>query len=137
MNERINIGNGIKVWATLSKRNHPKRWYGEDRTYIVNVFTIHMKMDDDEVKFNFYDSAYNCSRGVAKMGADDLKNAVDCILSDAICGMLSHEEFCDEYGYDLVDLKAKKVHNQCKGALDKVLTLMCKDDIYTTLNEIR
>lgn len=137
MNERLNIGNDIKVWATLKKRNHAKKWYGEDRTYIVNVFTIHMRRDDDEVKFNFYDSVYNCSRGVTKMGADDLKNAVDCILSDAVSGMFSHEEFCDEYGYDLFDLKAKKVYNQCKDALDKVLTLMGKDDIYTILNEIQ
>jgi hypothetical protein len=137
MNERINIGNDIKVWATLSKRNHPKRWYGEERTYIVNVFTIHMKKDGDEVRFSFYDSVYHWSKGVTKMGADDLKNAVDCILSDALSGMFSHEEFCNEYGYDPFDNKAKRVYNQCKDALDKVLTLMGKDDIYNILNEIQ
>lgn len=136
MNERITINNDITVWGTLKKRDYPKKWHGDARAMDVNVFTIHFRRDDNEVTFTFYDSPYNCSRGVTKMDSDALKNAVDCILSDALSGYLSDEDFIDEFGYDPEDGNPQKIHNDCKRILDKVLTLMDIDSIYTVLNNL-
>ena len=136
MNERITINNDITVWATLQKRDYPKRWHGETRAEPVNVFLIHMKKDDTEVTFTFYDSIYNCSRNITKMDADALKNAVDCILSDALSGYLSYGDFIDEYGYDPEDGNPQRIHNGCKRILDKVVTLMSVDDIYKVLADL-
>lgn len=136
MNERINIGDGIQVWATLQKRDYPKKWHGDARAMDVNVFTIHFRKDDNEVTFTFYDSPYNCSRGVTKLDSDALKNAVDAILSDALCATYSFEDYCDEYCHDSFDPQARKIYNGCRECLDKVLTLMDIDSIYTVLNNL-
>lgn len=127
MNERITINNDISVWATLKKQNYPKRWHGDDKAMPVNVFLIHMKKDDTEATFTYYDSISNCSRGVTKMDSEALKTAVDCILSDATYAMQS---------YDDLDYGTQRIYDGCKKALDKVLTLMSVDDIYSTLNHL-
>ena len=136
MNERITINNDITVWATLQKRDYPKKWYGDTRAMDVNVFTIHFRKDDNKVTFTFYDSPYNCSRGVTKLDSDALKNAVDAILSDALCATYSFEDYCDEYCNDSFDPQARKIYNGCRECLDKVLTLMDIDSIYTVLNNL-
>lgn len=135
MNERFYI-KGIEVWATLKKKNYPKKWYGESRTSIVNVFTIHLRKDATEVTFPFYDSIVNCTRGVTKMKRDDLRNAVDCILCDATCADKTFEDFCDETGYEFTDNGAKKLYDACRKALEKVLMLISKEDIYHALENI-
>lgn len=136
MNERITINNDITVWGTLKKRDYPKKWHGDARAMDVNVFTIHFRKDGNEVTFTFYDSPYNCSRGVTKLDSDALKNAVDAILSDALCATYSFEDFCDEYCHDTFDPQARKIYNGCRECLDKVLTLMDIDSIYTVLNNL-
>lgn len=136
MNERITINNDITVWATLKKRDYPKKWYGDTRAMDVNVFTIHFRKDGNEVTFTFYDSPYNCSRGVTKIDSDGLKNAIDAILSDALCATHPFEDFCDEYCHDSFDPQARKIYNECRNCLDKVLTLMDMNSIYTVLNNL-
>jgi hypothetical protein len=136
MNERITINNDITVWGTLKKRDYPKKWHGDARAMDVNVFTIHFRKDDNEVTFTFYDSPYNCSRGVTKLDSDALKNAVDAILSDALCATHSFEDYCDEYCDDPFNPQARKIYNGCRECLDKVLTLMDIDSIYTVLNNL-
>jgi hypothetical protein len=136
MNERITINNDITVWGTLKKRDYPKKWHGDARAMDVNVFTIHFRKDDNEVTFTFYDSPYNCSRGVTKLDSDALKNAVDAILSDSLCATYSFEDYCDEYCHDSFDPQARKIYNGCRECLDKVLTLMDIDSIYTVLNNL-
>lgn len=135
MNTRINIS-GITVWATLKKRDYPKKWYGDTRAMDVNVFTIHFRKDDNEVTFTFYDSPYNCSRGITKLDSDALKNAVDAILSDALCATHSFEDYCDEYCDDPFNPQARKIYNGCRDTLDKLLTMMSEDDIYEILNKL-
>ena len=136
MNTRITINNDITVWATLKKRDYPKKWYGDTRAMDVNVFTIHFRKDDNEVTFTFYDSPYNCSRGVTKLDSDALKNAVDAILSDALCATHSFEDYCDEYCDDPFNPQARKIYNACRDTLDKLLTMMSEDDIYEILNKL-
>ena len=136
MNERITINNDITVWATLKKRDYPKKWYGDTRAMDVNVFTIHFRKDGNEVTFTFYDSPYNCSRGVTKLNSDALKDAIDAILSDALCATHPFEDFCDEYCHDSFDPQTRKIYNECRKCLDKVLTLMDMNSIYTVLNNL-
>lgn len=136
MNERITINGDISVWATLKKQNYPKRWHGDDKAMPVNVFLIHMKKDDTEVTFTYYDSISNCSRGITTLDSEALKTAVDCILSDATCAMQSYDDFLSESGYDPEDYGTQRIYDGCKKALDKVLTLMSVDDIYSTLNNL-
>lgn len=137
MNTRINIS-GITVWATLKKRDYPKKWHGDARAMNVNVFTIHFRKDGNEVTFTFYDSPYNCSRNITKMDSDALKNAVDAILSDALYATHSFEDYCDELGYDEYEdgNKVRRIYNACRDTLDKLLTMMSEDDIYEILNKL-
>lgn len=138
MNTRINI-NGIEIWATLKQRDYPKKWYGESRANNVNVFLIHLKKNGTEVRFTFYDSIYNCQRGVTKMDADALKNALECILSDATYGNGTFSDYCDELGYDEYEdgNKVRRIYNACRDTLDKLLTIMSEDDIYEILEKVR
>ena len=116
MNERITINNDISVWATLKKP--------------VNVFLIHMKKDNTKATFPYYDSIYNCSRGITKLGSTELKTAVGCILRDATCAMLGYDDYLSEYQ------GTRKFYDGCKKSLDKVLTLMSKDDIRKVLESL-
>lgn len=136
MNKRITINNDISVWDTLKKRNYPKKWHGYGKVMPVNVFLIHMKKDDTEVSFTFYDSTINLSRGVTKMDSVALKTAVHCILSEATCALQSYNDFLAESGYDPKDYGTQRIYDDCKKNLDKVLTLMSVDDIYGTLEHL-
>lgn len=135
MNERIEI-NGIEVWATLKKRNYPKRWQGESRANNVNVFLIHMKRNGTEVRFTFYDSVRNCQRNVTKMDGDALRNALDCVLEDSTYGNMSFSEFCDELGHDEYDGGAMRIYNGCRDLYDKLMLIMTDDEIYSILDEL-
>lgn len=135
-NERINI-NGIEVWATIKRQNYPKKWHGESRANYVNVFLIHLKRNETEVRFTFYDSIYHCQRGVTKMDADALRNALACILLDATTyANHSFTDFCDEFGHDEYDSGVRRIYNGCRNIHDKLMTIMSEDEIYTILNEL-
>jgi hypothetical protein len=51
-----------------------------------------------------------------KMRVQDLREALDCLCSDAISGDMTVEDFKDEFGYDDID-RLFKVHNACKDCL--------------------
>lgn len=134
-NKRITI-NGIEVWATLKQRDYPKKWHGESRANNVNVFLIHLKKNGTEVRFTFYDSIYNCRRGVTKMDADALKNALECILLDATYANRSFSDFCNEFGHDEFDGGVRRIYNGCRNIHDKLMAIMDEDEIYSTLNDM-
>lgn len=138
MNTRINI-NGITVWATLKKRDYPKKWYGEGRAHNVNVFRIHLRKDGTEIGFTFYDSIINWQRNVTKMDADALKNALECILSDATYGNGTFSDYCSELGFDEYEdgNKVRRIYNACRDTFNKLLTIMSEDDIYEILEKVR
>jgi len=135
MNERINI-NGIKVWATLKKRDYMKKWYCDDKAHRVNVFTIHMERGNERVRFTFYDNIINCSHGIVKLNADALKDAVACILADCISGNRTFEDFCSESCFDPQDYGAMKIYSACINQLRKLTRIMSEQEIYEVYNNL-
>lgn len=136
MNERITINNDISVWATLKKQDYPKKWCRDDRAMPVNVFLIHMKKGNTEATFTYYDSVYNCSRGITKLGSQELKTAVESILRDATCAMQRYDDYLSNYWATREDYGAQRIYNGCKKYLDKLLTLMSIDDIRKVLESL-
>lgn len=47
-------------------------------------------------------------------------DVLSCLKSDAECGDMSFNEFCDNYGYDNDSLKALDVYRQCMSTADKL-----------------
>lgn len=68
----------------------------------------------------------------------DVLNAFYCFVSDAVSGMESFSEFCNEFGYDADSMKSYKTWKACKRALEKFKRIsdFSDDEIYDFVNEL-
>jgi hypothetical protein len=102
-------------------------------------FKINIKQKETgyEYNFDFYGSANDASQHITEMEDQDLKGALECIVSDAISGSYTFEEFCSEFGYDEDSRTAERIHNACKDSLSKMECLgFSLDDLYELSNEL-
>lgn len=89
-------------------------------------------------QFDFYGSSSDCEKGKKTLNDDDLKNALRCIVDDALYGNMSFEEFCDELGYDDDSCTAYRMYKACiktSGKLQNVITNN-SDEWYTIINDL-
>jgi hypothetical protein len=66
----------------------------------------------------------------------EILNAFYCLVSDAIAGNDSFENFCSEFGYDQDSRTAEKIYRKCKKQLEK-LQKIYDGDIYDLANELQ
>ena len=92
---------------------------------------------DNKVYFDFYGSHIDCSNHKIIMNQEDIRNAFECILSDALIPIDSFCDFMSDFGY--TDCKeAKRIYDACKEERDKLLKIgIDEDEMYRLLEIIR
>ncbi len=101
-----------------------------------NKFSVTVKNTEINkfIRFDFYDSSHNHSKGIETLSNEDLLNAFYCFIQDAISGELSQDDFCNEFGYDYYE--GRKVHRLCQKAAEKSEKIIL-EDIYDFANELQ
>jgi cellulose biosynthesis protein BcsQ len=102
-------------------------------------FKINIKQKETgyEYSFDFYGSAIDAQKHITEMDDQELKNALECIISDAIAGSDSFENFCSNFGYDKDSRTAERIYNACKESLSKMDCLgFTLDDLYNLSDEL-
>jgi hypothetical protein len=108
-----------------------QNYHGKFKINIENVKTGY------EYSFDFYGSAFDTQKHITEMNDQDLKNALENIISDAIAGNDSFEEFCSNFGYDEDSRSVERIHNACKESLSKMEYIgFTLDELYDLSNEL-
>lgn len=102
-----------------------------------NQFYVTVKNTDNNsiTGFDFYGSTNDFNQGVTEIKGEELLNAFECFISDAIAGEQDFEDFCSEFGYDSDSRKAEKIHKECIKSLNKAKSIL-EDDIYDFANDL-
>jgi hypothetical protein len=101
-------------------------------------YKITVKRDSSRRMFDYYSSINDYQNGKKELEENDLKFALECILSDAIAGLDTFSNFCSEFGYDENSRNAEKVWKACKRSSAKLLSLgLLESQLYDYINEIR
>lgn len=100
-------------------------------------YNITISNDTNVVDFVYYMSHIDYLNHKITMNQEDIKNAFECILSDALIPIESFCEFMNEFGY--TDCKeAKRIYDACKEERDKLLKIgIDEDETYDILEMIR
>ena len=101
-------------------------------------FQISIKYENKTARFFYYGSYNDYQKGKDYLEDEDLLLALGSILSDAIAGTSSYNDFISDFGYDPYDKNSKAIYREVQKSLDKVLNLgLTEDDIYTLSNWLR
>ena len=94
-------------------------------------------VENNRAVFKFYGSTHDYEKGKTTMSDDDLKCALESILNDGLSGLMTFEEFCDEYGYDEDSRSAERIHKACIESMNKLEFLGIEEsDMYRIINEL-
>jgi len=90
-------------------------------------------------KFAFYGSINDAEKGTKTMTPQETREAIECILSDALSGFEAFDDFCDSLGYDTDSRKAEGTWKACQKSRDKVMRLtgMGEDQLCDLANALR
>lgn len=91
---------------------------------------------DNRTSFDYYDSTHNYNNAITEVKGEDLLQAFECFISDAIAGDESFEDFCDNMGYDPDSRSAEKIWKECIKSRDKAKNVI-DDDLYDFANELQ
>lgn len=67
----------------------------------------------------------------------DLADVVYSFISDAECGDMNFDEFCDNFGYDEDSIRAKKIHEACDDTRRGLRHIGISGDIFNELLELQ
>lgn len=127
---------GIDVTGTFVEWQKGFPFESKDINYHGH-FKINLSTELGNESFDFYGSASDAGKHKTVMSEDELLNALECIISDALSGIYSFEEFCAELGYDEDSRRAEKIHKACIDTYNRVSALGISDDeMYSIVNDI-
>ncbi len=108
-----------------------------DDNLLHNQFTITVlnTKTNSQVAFYFYGSMSDHTAGKTTLDNDDLLNAFECFIFDAMAAESTFEDFCADLGYDEDSRKAYKIYEECKESNKKARQLIT-EDIYDFANEL-
>lgn len=108
-------GTAFKMSATF--KGYKSGVFDDNMTrphFIVSIRTE----DGNRTRFNFYGSFNDYQKGKKEMNRDDLRDALECFLSDGLCydNARDFSDFCADMGYnDMSQYKrARAAWNGCK-----------------------
>ena len=107
-------GTAFKMSATF--KGYKSGVFGDNMTrphFIVSIRTE----DGNRTRFNFYGSFNDYQKGKKEMNRDDLRDALECFLSDGLSydNAADFADFCAEFGYDEAsEGRARRAFNGCK-----------------------
>ena len=100
-------------------------------------FKINLSTESGSESFDYYGSANDAGKQKTMMSDEDLKGALECIISDGLSGLYSFDEFCAEFGYDEDSRRAEKIYNACKDTYDRLSALgINEDEMYVIVNDL-
>ena len=100
-------------------------------------FKITLTTESGSDSFDFYGSAFDAGKNKTEMTDDDLMSALECIISDALTGIYSFEEFCSEFGYDEDSRSAERMHKACEDTYNRIVAIgISEDEMYEIVNDI-
>lgn len=106
--------------------------WDKNRTHNRYNITVSNKATKERMRFYFYTSIANPEIE----SANQLIDAFDCILDEALNGDMDFDEYCSEFGYDGY-LSSRKVYNACQKSLAKVLRVVGDiEQVYDLHDEI-
>jgi len=88
--------------------------------------------------FDFWGSYHDYQQGKNWLSKYDLGSAVYMIIGDSLAGMMSFDEFVDEYGYD-EPKSAYRIWQACKKTYAKLKKILnwSADNYYDFINELQ
>ena len=90
----------------------------------------------DTTSFDYYGSFNDYKECKTTIEGNDLLNAFECFISDAIAGNEEFEEFCSNFGYDSDSRTAERIHKECIKSLAKAQSII-DGDLYDFANELQ
>ena len=105
-----------------------------------NHFRIRVKSSRTEIArtFSFYGSAADQEQGRKTLNKKETLWALDCLIGDAVSGLLDLNQFGAEMGFPGDCLKAIRIYNGAKRATAKLRDLGIEGDLlYEVSNAIR
>lgn len=108
-----------------------------DGKLLHNKFKITLHTKGGKESFEFYGSNMEHQKKKHHLGKDDVLQVVDCLLSDAMAGNDSFDEFCSEFAYDNDSRKAEAIYKACGVSTGKIAYLFPDADVYDLANEMR
>jgi len=88
------------------------------------VLKVTIERNNREISFDFGMSLNDTAKKVKEPLKDMLYSILACISSEFYCP-IDHEDFCDEYGYDVDSIKAKEFWINClkqSARLERIFT---------------
>ncbi len=102
-----------------------------------NHFRITLTTESGSIIQDFYGSAHDRENNKTTMNDDDLKDALRCIVDDALYGLMAFEEFCAELGYDEDSRSAERTHKACIKTAEELQSIgIAENDMYTIVNDL-
>ena len=84
--------------------------------------------------FDYYGSHSDYQKGITELPVSDIRNALGCIMSDGLNGLMDFEEFCGEFGYDDDSRNAERIHKACIETSVKLESLDILDEDMITIS---
>lgn len=110
-----------------------KNWDSDYTNYNNHKVTVKNLDTGKWTWFEFWESI----RDVEIQTEDQLLFAFYCFLMDALAGEMEFLDFCNEYGYDSFDQRAKKTWRACKKDAEKVKRILPGVDTNEIVNELQ
>jgi hypothetical protein len=100
-------------------------------------FKINLSTESGDDLFDYYGSSHDAGNQKTVLTDGDLLDALECIISDALSGVYTFDEFCSEFGYDEDSRRAEKIHKACIDTYARVSALgISEDEMYVIINDI-
>ncbi len=103
-----------------------------------NHFMITVSNDSGKTEsFDYYGSYNDYCKNKTTIPDNDLRFALGCIIGDALSGLMSFDEFCDEFGYDEDSRRAERIHKAAIITTEKIQSLgINEDEMYVIVNDL-
>lgn len=98
--------------------------------------TIINESNNKKAKFDFFGSYNDHVNGIVELRNEQLLEAFDCFINDAISAEEDFENWCENFGYDYDSRRAHKIYKECLKSLDKAKNII-NGDIYEFAEELR
>jgi hypothetical protein len=100
-----------------------------------NRYSITVMTDAHRHSFNFYGSIADYEGGKVEMSADDIRQALENHVSDALSGCDTFADFCGNFCYDADSRTAERIYRACKRELGKWEAAGIGEDALRTIGD--
>jgi len=109
---------------------------GDEKGELRYKYNILIVSNIEIVLFNYFGSINAYENGKDWLTFEDLRSVLHCVVSDAISGLMTFDDFCTEFGYSNDSIKARGVYRECRKSYSKLVKLgLSEKDMYEILDD--